>query len=62
MNGLTIYLIFGKWAKPNIIVDGNTLRIILGFVGIGIMLCDLEIFMSEVLETLEKESIKNDVC
>jgi hypothetical protein len=56
MNGFTVYLVVGRWAKPGVAIDGNVLRIVLGFIAIGFMLTDLEVFMGEILDVLEEKT------
>lgn len=54
--GLTIYLVIGKWAKPKLTIfkDGFILRICLGFVAFVIAYRDIETYVVELHQMIEK--------
>ncbi len=52
MNGFSIYVCVGKYAGFSVKKDGFVLRVILGYVAIGIMATDLEIYMQRIHDAL----------
>lgn len=53
MNGFTVYVCVGRWAGFHILVDGPSLRIVLGWVAIAFCAFDIEVFLEEFAELLE---------
>lgn len=63
LNGFSIVIVFGAWAKPGISVWSKGIRFCLGFVAIAFMASDLEVAISQLqaAETyLEAERYKKE--
>lgn len=48
MTGFTIYLCFGRYAGFKVTRDGFVLRVILGWMSIGFMMRDIELWLEDV--------------
>lgn len=59
MNGFSIYFCFGPYAGFKLMRDGFVFRIILGWLAIGLMARDIELFhkqLHEYISDLEKSN------
>jgi hypothetical protein len=56
--GFTFYICFGKFAGFKIFFDGPALRIVLGCIGIGFVLRDLDMFLAEINQIFINEKVR----
>ena len=59
MDGISFTLVIGKWAGIGICKDAG-FRLILGWVSIGVMFCDIERLMGEILKWLPEAAREDE--
>lgn len=52
--GITFYICIGGWDSPTLTIDRLSIRLCLGFIAVAILFRDLEVFMIDADEVIQK--------